>query len=99
MRTLSGGFDDELKEEEDEAFRAAREAAKENKGKKKDKKALAEAVAEDDEAEEEYADYTKMSLEEQANYEAEQEEKRRIAAQNAPEGKRRSQRTKIGIIS
>ena len=88
VRTLSGGFDDELKEEEDEAFRAAREAAKENKGKKKDKKALAEAVAEDDEAEEEYADYTKMSLEEQANYEAEQEEKRRIAAQNAPEGKK-----------
>ena len=74
VRTLSGGFDDELKEEEDEAFRAAREAAKENKGKKKNKKALAEAAAEDDSEEEEYADYTKMSLEEQANYEAEQEE-------------------------
>ena len=88
VRTLSGGFDDELKEEEDEAFRAAREAAKENKGKKKNKKALAEAAAEDDSEEEEYADYTKMSLEEQANYEAEQEEKRRIAAQNAPEGKK-----------
>ena len=88
VRTLSGGFDDELKEEEDEAFRAAREAAKENKGKKKNKKALAGAAAEDDSEEEEYADYTKMSLEEQANYEAEQEEKRRIAAQNAPEGKK-----------
>ena len=88
VRTLSGGFDDELKEEEDEAFRAAREAAKENKGKKKNKKALAEAAAEDDSEEEEYADYTKMTLEEQANYEAEQEEKRRIAAQNAPEGKK-----------
>ena len=88
VRTLSGGFDDELKEEEDEAFRAAREAAKDNKGKKKNKKALAEAAAEDDSEEEEYADYTKMSLEEQANYEAEQEEKRRIAAQNAPEGKK-----------
>ena len=88
VRTLSGGFDDELKEEEDEAFRAAREAAKENKGKKKNKKALAEAAAEDDSEEEEYADYTKMSLEEQANYEAVQEEKRRIAAQNAPEGKK-----------
>ena len=88
VRTLSGGFDDELKEEEDEAFRAAREAAKENKGKKKNKKALAEVAAEDDSEEEEYADYTKMSLEEQANYEAEQEEKRRIAAQNAPEGKK-----------
>ena len=88
VRTLSGGFDDELKEEEDEAFRAAREAAKENKGKKKNKKALAEAAAEDDSEEEEYADYTKMSLEEQANYEAAQEEKRRIAAQNAPEGKK-----------
>ena len=88
VRTLSGGFDDELKEEEDEAFRAAREAAKENKGKKKNKKVLAEAAAEDDSEEEEYADYTKMSLEEQANYEAAQEEKRRIAAQNAPEGKK-----------
>ena len=88
VRTLSGGFDDELKEEEDEAFRAAREAAKDNKGKKKNKKALAEAAAEDDFEEEEYADYTKMSLEEQANYEAAQEEKRRIAAQNAPEGKK-----------
>ena len=88
VRTLSGGFDDELKEEEDEAFRAARETAKENKGKKKNKKALAEAAAEDDSEEEEYADYTKMSLEEQANYEAAQEEKRRIAAQNAPEGKK-----------
>ena len=88
VRTLSGGFDDELKEEEDEAFRAAREAAKENKGKKKNKKALAEAAAEDDSEEEEYADYTKMSLEEQANYEAAQEEKRRIAAQNAPGGKK-----------
>ena len=88
VRTLSGGFDDELKEEEDEAFRVAREAAKDNKGKKKNKKALAEAAAEDDSEEEEYADYTKMSLEEQANYEAEQEEKRRIAAQNAPEGKK-----------
>ena len=88
VRTLSGGFDDELKEEEDEAFRAAREASKENKGKKKNKKALAEAAAEDDSEEEEYADYTKMSLEEQANYEAAQEEKRRIAAQNAPEGKK-----------
>ena len=88
VRTLSGGFDDELKEEEDEAFRAAREAAKENKGKKRNKKALAEAAAEDDSEEEEYADYTKMSLEEQANYEAAQEEKRRIAAQNAPEGKK-----------
>ena len=88
VRTLSGGFDDELKEEEDEAFRAAREAAKDNKGKKKNKKALAEAAAEDDSEEEEYVDYTKMSLEEQANYEAAQEEKRRIAAQNAPEGKK-----------
>ena len=88
VRTLSGGFDDELKEEEDEAFRAAREAAKDNKSKKKNKKALAEAAAEDDSEEEEYADYTKMSLEEQANYEAAQEEKRRIAAQNAPEGKK-----------
>ena len=84
VRTLSGGFDDELKEEEDEAYRAAREA---KASKKKNKKALAEEAAKDDE-EEEVVDYTKMTLEEQANYEAEQEEKRRAALQNAPEGKK-----------
>ena len=84
VRTLSGGFDDELKEEEDEAYRLAKENAKENKAKKKNKKA---AQAEESD-EEEAVDYTKMTLEEQANYEAEMEEKRKIAAQNAPEGKK-----------
>ena len=77
VRTLSGGFDDELKEEEDEAFRQLRES-------KKNKKKV---VVEDDE-EEETVDYTKMTLEEQANYEAEQAEKKALAALNAPEGKK-----------
>ena len=77
VRTLSGGFDDELKEEEDEAFRQLRES-------KKNKKKV---VVEDDE-EDETVDYTKMTLEEQANYEAEQAEKKALAALNAPEGKK-----------
>ena len=84
VRTLSGGFDDELKEEEDEAYRIAKENAKENKAKKKNKK----AAQEEESDEEETVDYTRMTLEEQANYEAEMEEKRKIAAQNAPEGKK-----------
>ena len=78
VRTLSGGFDDELKEQEDEAYKQLRESKKKNK-----KKVV---VEEDDE--EETVDYTKMSLEEQANYEAEQAEKRAIAQLNAPEGKK-----------
>ncbi|MGN1053380.1 MAG: preprotein translocase subunit SecA [Candidatus Scatosoma sp.] len=83
VRTLSGGFDDELKEEEDEAFRQAKENAK----KRKNKRAAQEDISEEED-EEESVDYTKMTLEEQANYEAEMEEKRRLAAQNAPEGKK-----------
>ena len=80
VRTLSGGFDDELKEEQEaaEAMRAADK--KKNKGKKK--------VVDDSDDDEEYVDYTKMTLEEQANYEAELEEKRAMAALAAPEGKR-----------
>ncbi|MBE5752450.1 MAG: preprotein translocase subunit SecA [Clostridiales bacterium] len=78
VRTLSGGFDDELKEQEDEAYKQLRESKKKNK-----KKVV---VEEDDE--EETVDYTKMTLEEQANYEAEQAEKRAIAQLNAPEGKK-----------
>lgn len=74
VRTLSGGFDDELKEEEDAQFQRLR-AEKKNKKKKIDLKA---AEAEDDE--EETVDFTKMTLAEQANYEAEQEEKRAAAA-------------------
>ncbi|MBP3422209.1 MAG: hypothetical protein J6K86_00420, partial [Clostridia bacterium] len=46
------------------------------------------AVVEDDDEEEEYVDYTQMTLEEQANYEAEQEEKRAAALAAAPEGRR-----------
>ncbi len=79
VRTLSGGFDDELKEAEDAALAALR-ADKKNKKKKK--------AALDDEDEEEFVDYTKMTLEEQANYEAEQAEKRAAALEAAPEGKK-----------
>ena len=80
VRTLSGGFDDELKEAEDAALAALR-ADKKNKKKKK-------TVEVDDEEEEEFVDYTKMSLEEQANYEAEQAEKRAAVLAAAPEGKK-----------
>ena len=79
VRTFSGGFDDELKEAEDSALQALREEKK--KGKKAKK-----IVVEDDE--DDYVDYTKMTLEEQANYEAEQAEKRAAALAAAPEGKR-----------
>ena len=78
VRTLSGGFDDELKDEEE----AALEAAKANKRKAKKKKVV------DDEDDEEYVDYTQMTLEEQANYEAELAEKKAAALAAAPEGKR-----------
>ena len=78
VRTLSGGFDDELKEEQDAAV-LAQKANKKNKKKK---------VVEDTDDEEEIVDYTKMTLEEQANYEAEQEEKKALAKASAPEGKK-----------
>ncbi|MBO5240918.1 MAG: preprotein translocase subunit SecA [Clostridia bacterium] len=77
VRTLSGGFDDELKEAEDAALNALRA------DKKKKKKQIV-----DDEEEEDAVDYTKMTLEEQANYEAEQAEKKAAALAAAPEGKR-----------
>ena len=80
VRTLSGGFDDELKEEQ-EAAEAQRAAYKKKNKKKK-------VVVDENDEEEEYVDYTKMTLEEQANYEAELEEKRAKAALSAPEGKR-----------
>ena len=75
VRTFTGGFDDDLKE--------AQEAALADKRVNKKKKKVV-----DDEDEEEYVDYTKMTLEEQANYEAELEEKRAAALAAAPEGKR-----------
>ena len=78
VRTLSGGFDDELKEEQEAALEAQRVSKKKNKKKK---------VVVDDEDDDE-VDYTQMTLEEQANYEAELEERRAAAAANAPEGKR-----------
>ena len=77
VRTLSGGFDDELKEAEDEALAAIKTSKK-----KKKKKVV------DDEDEEEFVDYTQMTLEEQANYEAEQVEKKAAALAAAPEGKK-----------
>ena len=80
VRTLSGGFDDELKEQEEEAVHQLKEQRKKNK-----KKKVAEEIEEE---EEEFVDYTKMTLEEQANYEAELAEKKALAAQNAPEGRK-----------
>jgi len=79
VRTLSGGFDDELKDAEDAALVAMREEKKKNKKKKK--------AADYEEEEEEVVDYTQMTLEEQANYEAEQEEKRAAALAASPAGK------------
>ena len=78
VRTFTGGFDDELKDAEEEAT----QALKKNKKNKKKK------VVEDTDDEEEYVDYTKMTLEEQANYEAELAEKRAQAKLNAPTGKK-----------
>ena len=78
VRTFTGGFDDDLKEAEEAAMQALK-ADRKNKKKK---------VVVDDEEEEEYVDYTQMTLEEQANYEAEQEEKRAAALAAAPEGRR-----------
>ena len=83
VRTFTGGFDDELKDEEDAKMEALRENKK-NKKKNKNKKVVEDVEDE----EEEFVDYTKMTLEEQANYEAELEEKRAAAALAAPEGKR-----------
>ena len=76
VRTLSGGFDDELKEAEDAAMIELK------KNKKNKKKVV------DDGDDEEVVDYTTMTLEEQANYEAEQAEKKSAALAAAPEGKR-----------
>ncbi len=70
VRTISGGFDDELKDEEEAALEAMRKAKKNKK-----KQAI-----DDGEEEEEVVDYTTMTLEEQANYEAEQAEKKAAAA-------------------
>ena len=76
VRTFTGGFDDELKEAEEAAMANQRA----NKKKKK--------VIDDEDDEEEFVDYTKMTLEEQANYEAELAEKRAAALEAAPEGKK-----------
>ena len=81
VRTLSGGFDDELKEEEDAALQALRAERKKNKKNKK-------VVEDTEDDEEEFVDYTKMTLEEQANYEAELAERKAAALAAAPEGKR-----------
>ncbi len=83
VRTFSGGFDDELKDEEEAAMEALRADKKNKKNKKK--KVIVEDVEDD---EEDFVDYTKMTLEEQANYEAELEEKRAASKAAAKEGKR-----------
>ena len=75
VRTLSGGFDDELKEEEELLVTV--------KAPKKKKKKVV-----DDEDDEDYVDYTTMTLEEQANYEAEMAEREAAAKAAAPEGRR-----------
>ena len=77
VRTFTGGFDDDLKEAQEAAL-ADKRANKKNKKK----------VVDDEDDDEEYVDYTKMTLEEQANYEAELEEKRAAALAAAPEGKK-----------
>ncbi len=79
VRTFTGGFDDELKDAEEAAMEAAR------KEKKNRKKKVVEDVEDD---EEDYVDYTNMTLEEQANYEAELAEKRAAALAAAPSGKK-----------
>ncbi|MBE7085496.1 MAG: DEAD/DEAH box helicase, partial [Clostridiales bacterium] len=76
VRTFTGGFDDELKD-------AEAEASNTRKASKKKKKQVVV-----DEEEDDYVDYTKMTLEEQANYEAEREEKRLASLASAPEGKK-----------
>ena len=83
VRTFTGGFDDDLKDAEAAALEALRI---EKKNKKKNKKVVEDV--EDEEETEEYVDYTKMTLEEQANYEAEQAEKKAAALAAAPAGKR-----------
>ncbi len=83
VRTFTGGFDDDLKDAET----AAMQEMKANKKNKKNKKAPV-VIEEEDEDEEEYVDYTKMTLEEQANYEAELAEKKAAALAAAPEGKK-----------
>ena len=84
VRTFSGGFDDELKDEEEAAMEALRADKKNKKNKKK--KVVVEDVEDDEE--ENFVDYTKMTLEEQANYEAEMEEKLAASKAAAKEGKR-----------
>ena len=86
VRTFTGGFDDGLKEAEEAAMQEMKKLAREMKAEKKKKK-KAEVVEEDDD-DEDYVDYTTMTLEEQANYEAEQEEKKAAMLANAPGSRR-----------
>ncbi len=79
VRTFTGGFDDDLKDAEEAAYQEAK-ASKKNKKKK--------VVVDDEDEEEEYVDYTQMTLEEQANYEAELAERKAAAKLAAPEGKK-----------
>ena len=80
VRTFIGGFDDELKDAEDQAILEMKKQKKKGKAKK--------VVDDTDEDDEPIVDYTKMTLEEQANYEAEMEEKKAQALANSPVGKK-----------
>ena len=82
VRTFEGGFDDGLKEAEEAAMQEMKKLAKEMKKKKK------KTVVDDEDDEDDYVDYTQMTLEEQANYEAEKAERMASALANAPESKR-----------
>ncbi len=87
VRTFTGGFDDDLKDAEEAAYQEMKASKKKNK-KEKAKKKVALEELELEEEEEEFVDYTKMTLEEQANYEAELEERKAKAKAAAPESKR-----------
>ncbi len=73
VRTFTGGFDDDLKEAEEAAL-LANKASKKNKKKK--------VVIDDEEDEDTFVDYTQMTLEEQANYEAELAERKAQAKES-----------------
>ncbi len=84
IRTLTGGYDDELKEEED-ALLARGEKSPVAYNPEDDEDDEDEFDGEEGEDDEEEVDYNNMTLEEQANYEAEQEE---LRERTAPTSKR-----------
>ena len=87
VRTFEGGFDDGLKEAEEAAMQEMKKLARQMKADKKQKKRSKEEIIDDDD-DEDFVDYTQMTLEEQANYEAEKAERMAAALANAPESRR-----------